>query len=200
MKKLVTVLILVTLVHFSFAQKDTTALKSSILTQLPSSSNLSADDFREAFYELIRNSVLNVDGKVDSTWVSDYLISVGSSDTYYNKPESDSVAIAKADSLNNIVIPNAKTDDYTFELSDAGKLITMTAATTKTITIPLNAAVAFPVNTRIDIAGLGAGDVEIATSGTINSASSQTTIGAQFGVVTIIKQSTDTWLLFGSLK
>lgn len=97
---------------------------------------------------------------------------------------------------------NAQTGTtYTFVLADAGKLVTSSNAGTQVLTVPLNATVAYPVGTHIDIAQLGAGLVSIAaTAGvTINSAGSALNISVRYGAATLIKLATDTWLLVGSI-
>lgn len=96
----------------------------------------------------------------------------------------------------------AKTDSYTLVLSDAGKLIEMGKATAQTLTIPLNSSVAFPTGTKIDVLQTGAGETTIAGAGgvTVNSEGSKLKINAQWQAVTLIKRSTDTWVVIGALK
>jgi len=100
------------------------------------------------------------------------------------------------------IFTNDKTDNYTLALSDIGKLVSMTASTAKTITIPLNATVAFPIGTVIYLSSIGTGDtsIEITSGGTLNSASSMKKIAIQWGQAYIIKTGTDTWTLVGNLK
>lgn len=96
---------------------------------------------------------------------------------------------------------NAQTGTtYTLVLSDAGKLVTLSNASAIALTIPTNDSVAFPVNTRIDLAQLGAGKVTVGGAGvTINSKSGNKSIGAQYVGATLVKTATDTWLLLGDL-
>lgn len=98
--------------------------------------------------------------------------------------------------------PVDKTDNYILELTDAWKSITMTSATEKTVTIPLNSVVAFPLNVRMDVLRYGAGEVTIAGSSgvTLNSESSWKKIGAQYAGVTLIQTAIDTWVILGRLK
>ena len=65
---------------------------------------------------------------------------------------------------------NAQTASYTGVLTDAGKTVTMTVATSNTFTVPLNATVAYPTGTRINILNLGAGACTVTATGgvTIN--------------------------------
>lgn len=98
--------------------------------------------------------------------------------------------------------PVDKTDNYTLELTDAWKSVTVTSVDAKTVTIPLNSVVAFPLNVRIDVMRYGAGDVTIAgISGvTLHSESSWVKIGAQYAGVTLMQTAIDTWVILGRLK
>jgi len=90
---------------------------------------------------------------------------------------------------------------YTFVLTDSGKLCTFSNASAITVTVPPNSSVAFPVGAQIDCSQLGAGKVTFAEGAgvTINSESSNKSIGAQYAGVTLRKLATDTWLLVGNL-
>lgn len=89
---------------------------------------------------------------------------------------------------------------YTFVLTDASKLVTMSNAAAITATVPPNSTVAFPVGTMIDLAQIGAGKVTVAQGAgvTVNGTPS---LGcrAQYSTATLIKLATDTWLLAGDL-
>lgn len=97
----------------------------------------------------------------------------------------------------------AKTADHTLVLDDANKFLQMNASVDRSIIIPTNASVAFPIGTEIHVARLHptANTVFYASSGvTIQSEGSKLKINAQYQVATIKKIATDTWLLFGALK
>jgi hypothetical protein len=102
---------------------------------------------------------------------------------------------------------NAQTGTtYTFVLADGSAaggnpLVTLSNASAITATVPTNASVAFPVGTQIDAMQLGAGKVTFAAAGgvTINSKSSNLSIGAQYVGVSLIKTATNTWQLIGDL-
>lgn len=99
-------------------------------------------------------------------------------------------------------IINAQTGtSYSLVLTDVAKIVTLSNAAAITLTVPPESSVAWPAGTTIVLAALGAGTVTVtAGSGvTINSAGSAVDIGAQYGVVTLLKTGTDTWLLFGNL-
>jgi hypothetical protein len=103
--------------------------------------------------------------------------------------------------VNNITF-NTKTDNYTLILSDAGKLITVDSATAKSVTIPLNSSVAYPLGTVIAVAALGDGVVDIkGDSGvTVNSTAGTTPkLSAKYAGAQCYKIATNTWLVIGSI-
>jgi hypothetical protein len=70
------------------------------------------------------------------------------------------------------VTVNAQTGTtYTLVLGDASELVTVSNASTHTLTVPTNASVAFATGTVINVARIGAGAVNLAAAGgvTINS-------------------------------
>jgi hypothetical protein len=56
---------------------------------------------------------------------------------------------------------DAKTANYTFALSDAGKMLTMSNTSARTFTIPLDLLVNFPVGTIIYVTNINTGAVTI---------------------------------------
>jgi hypothetical protein len=100
-----------------------------------------------------------------------------------------------------LVSINARTASYTLVLSDLGKLVTMTASTATTITVPTNASVAYAVGSVIQIAGLGTGTVTVAPAGgvTVASKDSKLALAAPYAAASLIKTATNTWLLIGDL-
>ena len=97
---------------------------------------------------------------------------------------------------------NAQTGDYTLVLADKGKVLRINSATNRTVTIPLNSSVAFPIDTEIAILRYGTGTVSISpTSGvTLNSVSSNRKVKDRYGSVALKKIGTDEWVLVGSLE
>jgi hypothetical protein len=87
-------------------------------------------------------------------------------------------------------------------LAHAGKMVTMNSASAIVYTIPTFATVAFPVNTRIDLARLGAGTVSITPAGgvTLNSVASNRKLSAVNSGATLWCRSNDVWFLFGDLS
>jgi len=90
---------------------------------------------------------------------------------------------------------------YTFLLTDAGNICSFNNASPVTVTVPLNASVAFPIGTQIDVVQSGAGKVTFAPSGAVDlrSVSSFKSLSAQNAGGTLIKFGTDNWWLIGSL-
>lgn len=101
----------------------------------------------------------------------------------------------------NTETQNAQTGTtYTFVLSDIGKMVSGNNAAAITFTIPTNATTAFPIGTRIDVLQLGAGQITIGGAGvTIRSLGSLVKTSGQYAGLTLWKQATDTWHLFGQL-
>ena len=110
-------------------------------------------------------------------------------------------SVTAAGVLNTPLVTNAQTVSYTTVLADAGKLIEMNNASANNLTVPLNATVAYPVGTQINILQTGAGQTTIvATSGvTINNAAGLK-LRAQWSSATLIKRATDTWVLVGDIS
>jgi len=97
----------------------------------------------------------------------------------------------------NIAI-NAKTDNYTLIASDAGKMITMTTSSNKTITVPNGI---FAVGQQIAIAGLGTGSVLIDSDGTsVIYATPGYNLRTQYSTAALVCIASNTFLLLGDLS
>lgn len=106
------------------------------------------------------------------------------------------------DVLATTINPSNKTSDYTLLAGDAGKTIIANVSTgTAQITVPPQASQEFPANAIINIVQIGSVQVEVvAGSGvTINSKNSNKKIAAQYSGATLIKISSDSWILIGDL-
>jgi hypothetical protein len=114
---------------------------------------------------------------------------------------SGSVTLSFDYAVGNQAIENAQTGTtYTLVLTDAGKMVTLTNASPITLTIPTEASVAFPVNTRIDLIQYGAGQVTIGGAGvTLNSSGSKKKLTGQYSGASLWKKATDTWVLIGDI-
>jgi hypothetical protein len=108
------------------------------------------------------------------------------------------VTAAKIGVLTNTT---AKTDSFTLALVDRNTTILCDKSTAMTVTIPANADVALPVGSQISFVQIGAGQVTFAgdTGVTLNSDNSKKKILVQYGVASLIKTASDTWVLFGQL-
>lgn len=94
---------------------------------------------------------------------------------------------------------NSRTSAYTLALSDAGKHISIT---TGGVVIPANSSVAFPVGTSIVIFNNSGSNQTISiTTDTLRQAGTANTGSrtvAQYGLVTVLKISSTTWVITGS--
>ena len=98
---------------------------------------------------------------------------------------------------------NAQTGTtYTLVLGDSAKVVSMTNASANTLTVPPNASVAFPTGTQIIIYQGGAGQTTIAAGSgvTINSQGAKLKVTGQYGVATLVKLATNTWIAAGNLS
>lgn len=93
--------------------------------------------------------------------------------------------------------------DYVLVLNDAGRTKLHTSATPHAYTIPLNATVAFPIGTLILLHNIGAGALTVTRTGgvTLRRAGVATDANAslaQWGLATLIKIDTNTWVISGT--
>jgi hypothetical protein len=98
---------------------------------------------------------------------------------------------------------NEQTGNYTLALADEGKVLRVNSSSNRTITIPKNSAVAFPIDTEIAILRYGTGTVSIAPVDgdvTLQSADGERKIRNRYGSVALKKIGTDEWVLVGSLE
>lgn len=89
---------------------------------------------------------------------------------------------------------------YTLALGDAATQIEFTNSAAVTVTIPLNATVAFPVGTFLNIRQMGTGLITVvgATGAvTIHSPGGLNT-GSQYSTVSLVKDASDTWIFAGT--
>ena len=115
---------------------------------------------------------------------------------------SGDVTVSFDYSVGNQAVENAQTGTtYTLVLTDAGKMVTMTNASANTLTVPPNADVAFPVNTRIDLLQYGAGQTTIAAGSgvTIYSSGAKLKTTGQYSGASLWKKATNIWVLIGDL-
>lgn len=95
---------------------------------------------------------------------------------------------------------NAQTANYTLVLSDAGKTVRMSNSSARTITIPPNSSVAFPVDTVVNFETVGTGACTIAAgSGVTLRSRNGLKLAGQYAVATAHKIGTNEWILAGDL-
>jgi hypothetical protein len=95
---------------------------------------------------------------------------------------------------------NNKTSSYTLALTDSTNLVEMDSSSSTTVTVPTNATVAFPVGSSVDIFQKGTGQVTIAAAaGVTVYYTPGLKLRAQYSAATLVKRSTDTWILTGDL-
>ena len=96
---------------------------------------------------------------------------------------------------------NIQNDNYTFVLTDAGKHIYKASGASKTLTIPANASVAYPLGDILTVVNRSGGDVTIAiTTDTMELESDGSTGNrtlADKGVANFLKVTTTLWLAMG---
>lgn len=121
--------------------------------------------------------------------------------TLSNQTDLSAALNLKFDSL---ITFNTQTGDYTLQAADltainAGDnlIIEMNVAGANSLTIPLNATVAFPVGTQILVKQIGAGATTVVATGgvTITGSSGTLVSPGQNALMALIKKGTDTWYL-----
>ena len=102
-----------------------------------------------------------------------------------------------------ISTPTFTTNVYTPVLTDVdNKLLLLTnGATAGSLTIPLNATVAFPIGCQLNLVQTGGGQITVnrATTGvTINGSTTVNYLFAQqYSMISLVKTASDTWVLTG---
>ena len=88
------------------------------------------------------------------------------------------------------------TTGYTLVLDDAGRQVTMSNASSSTLTVPPFASVAFAVGVRVQVIQLGAGVVTITAGAGVTLVSASASLAmVQYQTATLIKQATNTWVV-----
>ena len=101
--------------------------------------------------------------------------------------------------LDNLTL-NAQTGTtYTLALSDAHKLVTLSNASSITLTVPTNASIPFDIGDQVNLLQLGAGQVTINGAGvTLRSQGSKLKLNGQYSTATLVKIASDEWVLLGN--
>lgn len=106
-----------------------------------------------------------------------------------------------AEPLGEQVGINTQTGSYTLVLSDKGKAMQMNVASANTLTVPPNASVAFPIDSRIDgfQYGTGATTITAGVGVTINANGGNLKTNGQFAGFSLLKIGTNEWMAWGNL-
>jgi len=88
---------------------------------------------------------------------------------------------------------------YTLVATDRGKLLEFSNSGSITLTIPTNAAVTFEIGDRVDVLLVSTGSLSIAGAPgvTVAAEGGLTTISSQWTRVTLIKRTSDDWVITG---
>jgi len=126
-------------------------------------------------------------------------------DTGYLKAGNGSSLWTSLTYINQIPFPLITTNaqsgtTYTLALSDGQKNVELNNSAAITVTIPLNATVAFPIGTQIQLLQTGAGQVTVAaTAGVTINSNPGLKLRGQWSAATLIKRASDTWVLVGDI-
>ena len=85
---------------------------------------------------------------------------------------------------------------YILTINDANKTVETNSASVNTVTVPPNVDVGFPIGTRVGVAQYGAGATTI-VAGVGVTLRGTLTVGAQYGVVSIVQRAANEWYVFG---
>jgi hypothetical protein len=100
------------------------------------------------------------------------------------------------------VLETAVTGNYTLQLSDVGKVVSVNNSAPATITIPLNSSVAFPIGTLINVYAMTTQPVFVAaptgTLVTLRPANS-VRLFSQYTEISLRKRDTNEWVASGNL-
>jgi hypothetical protein len=112
---------------------------------------------------------------------------------YYPSRNQPKAQVVKSATANVSLIP-----------SDSGVLYSCNSTSPTNITVSLTEAnsVAFPIGAQIDFIRLGNGDVSFASAPantTIQSANSATKVRLQWGACSLVKTTSNTWILIGDI-
>lgn len=123
----------------------------------------------------------------------------GTLNTLQNIPQSAIVNLASSYAPLNLSFKQS-TISYTLEIGNASSQIEMNLSSANTVTIPTDAVANFPVGTTILIAQIGTGQTTVLpASGVTLNGTPGTKLRTQWSVATLVKRSTNLWMISGDL-
>lgn len=105
----------------------------------------------------------------------------------------DVIRVEIADANSSQMETAEKLSDYTLQLEDRGMVVAMNKAGTADLTVPANAAVAFPIGSLVYVYNLSADDVTVVGDGGVTVRNAGTV--SQFQQVLLRKRATNEWVL-----
>lgn len=113
----------------------------------------------------------------------------------------DAVTVATGTVLKSRLVRNQQSGTtYTLVIGDEGKLVELSNASAITLTVPPNSSVAFENGTQINLLQTAAGQVTVTPgSGVTINGSPGLKLTGQWSAATLIKRTTDTWVLIGDI-
>ena len=129
-------------------------------------------------------------------------LAVGTNGQVLTADSSETLGIKWATPVDASLTINAKTANYSLVAGDVNKLITMSSASTTTLTVPNGV---FTTGQQINIQRIGAGAVQIRSDGTTTLTSTGATstapdLRAQYSACTIICTSSNNFTVIGDLS
>jgi hypothetical protein len=139
----------------------------------------------------------------DSTGTQKFAVAVDGTVTFPDGSTQVTAAVYDP----NLTINTQTGTTYTVLAGDAQKLITLSNASSITLTIASNATQALPVGTQVTISQFGAGQVTVVGASSPNAVTIRSTgatsttpqTRAQYSTATLIQTSTDNWLVVGDI-
>jgi hypothetical protein len=147
------------------------------------------------------NEVLAYDSG-SGDWINQTASEAGIAEASHTHTTSDITDIATYVSDNAaprlLTEVTAKTANYTLTIGDLNKVVPFNSASTRTLTVPTDASVAFPIGSVVNIYNLNTGNVNIvgASGVTVRNAGAL----AQYGEVSLRKRGTNEWVLAGAVS
>ena len=178
-------------------------------TNVPDTSTIVADDGNNAKFVAAWNFVvpMNANDYVELKWYSDDLdmrLLARTAGTNPIRPAIPSV-IATVTQVTYNQLPQLsvaqQTTGYILTISDAGRVLDMNTASARSVRIPTNSSVPFPVGTQITVLQTGTGQISITADAgvTLNSKNSYLNLSGQWAEARLLQRNTNLWIVTGDL-